>query len=84
VLKKGPDWWVKISDFGVSKRIESTALWTQIGTEPYVAPEVKGIFPINNGADANAGNVTLAVDIWSVGVIAFRMVTGRLPFPDSR
>ncbi|KAH6876564.1 kinase-like domain-containing protein [Thelonectria olida] len=85
VQQKGPNWWVKISDFGASKQIESTALRTQVGTEPYLAPEVRGLFaPSDLDLEPNQG-FSLAVDIWSVGTITFRIAAGRLPFsPQSR
>ncbi|EEU36658.1 uncharacterized protein NECHADRAFT_51706, partial [Fusarium vanettenii 77-13-4] len=70
VQNNGPNWWVKISDFGCSKQSESTSLRTIIGTEPYLAPELQ-----------NTLAYTLAVDIWALGAIAFRIATGHLPFP---
>jgi serine/threonine protein kinase len=34
VVQKSPDWWIKIGDFGISKRIgeNTTSLHTEIGT----------------------------------------------------
>lgn len=86
VLHKGPDWWVKISDFGISKRIGSTFPRTQVSTEPYMAPEVKGLFPMDDQPDGstNESISSLAVDVWSVGAITFQVVCGRLAFPDGR
>ncbi|KAH6867378.1 kinase-like domain-containing protein, partial [Thelonectria olida] len=86
VQHEGPNWWIKISDFGASKQIESTALRTQIGTEPYLAPEVRGLYAPSD-LDLEPGQVqtfSLAVDTWSVGAITFRIATGRSPFPQSR
>ncbi|KAH7142885.1 kinase-like domain-containing protein [Dactylonectria estremocensis] len=75
VQQKGPNWWVKIADFGCSKQYESTGFHTLRGTEPYLAPELhRFLLP---GAD---GTHTAAVDIWAVGTIAFRIAAGRLPF----
>ncbi|SPO01933.1 uncharacterized protein DNG_04606 [Cephalotrichum gorgonifer] len=73
VQTPGPHWWIKIGDFGISKRIrDSSGLKTAIGTEDYMAPEVKGIFP---KAVMGAPSYTVAVDIWAVGLIAWRMIT---------
>ena len=83
MLHKGPGWWVKIADFGISKRIEATALQTRIGTEAYLAPEVKGIYTADSKPE-DEETFSLAVDIWSVGAIAFQMVTGRPAFPNGR
>jgi serine/threonine protein kinase len=83
VLNRGPNWWIKIADFGISKRIEGTALRTVIGTEAYLAPEVRGIYT----ADCNEDDehiFSLAVDIWAIGAITYRMYTGRLAFPTGR
>lgn len=75
--------WVKIADFGISKRIDGTALRTAIGTEDYLAPEVQGFYPADF-SEEDERTFSLAVDIWSVGAIAFRMIVGNLPFPSKR
>ncbi len=79
MLHGDPEWWVKIADFGVSKRTESTALRTHVGTLPYMAPEVLG-FKIDQESTTE-DTFSLAVDIWSVGVITFQTVTAQLAFP---
>ncbi|CAH0018992.1 unnamed protein product, partial [Clonostachys rhizophaga] len=84
VQHAGPNWWVKISDFGTTKQIETTVLRTGVGTETYQAPEVRGLFTTADIADYSERLFPLAVDIWGVGAIAFRMTTGRMLFGDSR
>ncbi|KAK2821789.1 hypothetical protein FQN49_007672 [Arthroderma sp. PD_2] len=70
VASKGPRWWVKIGDFGFSKRVEgSNVLNSQLGTPYYMAPEII------------AGNYTSAVDMWSLGVIVCRILLGPIPSP---
>ncbi|KAK0717463.1 kinase-like domain-containing protein, partial [Lasiosphaeria miniovina] len=83
VLSKRP-WWVKISDFGVSKRIEgSTALRTmQLGTWGYIAPEGDDGEDDDDGEGVN--KYTLAVDIWALGEIAFRMIAYAPSFSEPR
>ncbi|CAG9949061.1 unnamed protein product, partial [Clonostachys rosea f. rosea IK726] len=84
VQHAGPNWWVKISDFGTTKQIETTVLHTGVGTETYQAPEVRGLFTPADMADYSERLFPLAVDIWGVGAIAFRMTTGGMLFGDSR
>ncbi|KAH7128953.1 kinase-like domain-containing protein [Dactylonectria macrodidyma] len=81
VQQKRPSWWVKISDFGCSKQNESTALRTVIGTLAYLAPELQNIFSPSDLDLMETDTYSLAVDIWAVGVLTFRIVTGTLPFP---
>ncbi|KAH7141534.1 kinase-like domain-containing protein [Dactylonectria estremocensis] len=87
VQHNGPDWWVKISDFGTSKQIGTTILRTILGTEHYQAPEVKGIYKLcdidEDETDCDP-SYDLAVDIWAAGAIAFRMATGQVPFPGKK
>jgi serine/threonine protein kinase len=67
---------IKIGDFGVSKRLSgdsSTIARTQVGSLGYMAPEV-----VSTG---NAGGHTTSVDLWALGCVVYRMVTGGLPFP---
>jgi serine/threonine-protein kinase len=62
----------KISDFGVAKILESTTMTTTgvaIGTPAYMSPEQILTKPLNGRSDQ-----------FSLGVIAFEMVTGRKPF----
>jgi serine/threonine protein kinase len=80
VWKPGPDWWVKIGDFGISKRAgDQTALRTRIGTDHYLAPEVKGIFARSRKRQSLAGGTdetfTLTVDVWALGETVHRMIT---------
>lgn len=62
----------KVSDFGVAKILESTTMTTTgvaIGTPAYMSPEQILTKPLNGRSDQ-----------FSLGVIAFEMVTGRKPF----
>lgn len=69
---KDPDF-VKVLDFGICKQTgdieNSTTPGLIMGSPEYMAPE--------QGAGLEA---TVAADIYSVGCIMFKMLTGRLPF----
>ncbi|KAI9043586.1 kinase-like protein [Aspergillus affinis] len=75
LLKSCPpdEWWVKIADFGISKRIEDEvgASSTLKGTLGYIAPELHGF--IKRGSP-------YAPDLWAVGEIAFQMLTKQATF----
>jgi serine/threonine protein kinase len=69
---------VKIADFGISKRAteELTALRTLTGTPAFAAPEALGF--------SQSESYTNAVDIWSLSVITFLILTGETLFKDQR
>ena len=62
---------VKICDFGVSKQVNAnTIMKEQCGTPAYMAPElIKG-----------KGYEGYGVDLWSVGVVLYAMLSGTVPF----
>jgi len=62
---------VKITDFGTSKFMEKTFASTRIGSPPYMAPE------------QFEGRATFASDIYSIGCIAYEMLTGRVPIMET-
>ena len=71
---------VKVLDFGVSKlvvedgsgdRASLTATDTVVGTPLYMSPEQL----------KDSKNVDLRTDVWSLGVILYRLLAGRVPFP---
>jgi serine/threonine protein kinase len=69
----GREEYIKIIDFGIATVLETTSEQTPIqtrviGTLPYMAPEQL------------QGRPTAASDIFALGVIAFEMITGQLPF----
>jgi serine/threonine protein kinase len=68
---------VKIADFGLSKFFSNdNVLSTMCGSPQYVAPEVLGV---GDGLK----EYSPAVDMWSVGVILFILLSGYSPFGES-
>jgi serine/threonine-protein kinase len=63
---------VKIMDFGLAKspgRTQLTREGTTLGTVAYMSPE-----------QGRGETVDSRTDIWSLGVVLYEMLTGRLPF----
>ncbi|MFQ5923924.1 MAG: serine/threonine protein kinase, partial [Anaerolineales bacterium] len=62
-----------LTDFGIAKMVEGTKHFTQtggiVGTPHYMSPEQGGGDPL-----------TRQSDIYSLGVLLYEMVTGRVPF----
>lgn len=77
IERAGQKDFVKVLDFGIAKRMTATdsdeVRLTQqgmvVGTPPYMSPEQFS----GRGIDARS-------DIYSVGVMAYEMLTGKLPF----
>jgi hypothetical protein len=65
-----------LTDFGLAKILEQDFSLTKpgemIGTPSYLSPE-----------QAEGGDLTTAVDVYSLGVIPFELLTRRLPFEGS-
>jgi serine/threonine-protein kinase len=67
---------LKVLDFGIAKQHDlaigdATQTGEIVGSPHYVSPEqARGEKDVDHRSD-----------VWSVGVIAFRMITGQLPFP---
>ncbi|KAI1090605.1 kinase-like domain-containing protein [Rostrohypoxylon terebratum] len=80
VVETGPSWFVKIADFGISKRRQQdvTSLHTtRMGTLGFAAPETMRLSPGNKSR-----SYTAAVDLWSLGACVHMMLVGGLPFLD--
>jgi uncharacterized protein YjdB len=66
------DGWAVVTDFGIAKATETKGLTmtgATIGTPSYMSPE-----------QCAAKEVAGASDQYSLGIVAYEMVTGRLPF----
>ncbi|ORY03420.1 kinase-like domain-containing protein [Clohesyomyces aquaticus] len=76
------NWWVKLADFGISKRVEdcTTGPSTKKGTAGFVPPEFHGFTP--SGEDT-ASDPPFSADIWALGEITFRMLTKSVTFQSS-
>ncbi|XP_054288240.1 death-associated protein kinase related-like [Macrosteles quadrilineatus] len=65
-----PDSDIKLCDFGISRIVQNGVDVKEIlGTPDYVAPEILKFDPIS-----------LQSDVWSVGVLAYVLLTGYSPF----
>jgi len=63
---------VKLTDFGISKAMESTfgLCGTFVGTPTYMSPErIQGV------------KYSYPSDVWSIGIILYEMATGKYPYP---
>ncbi|KAF6086191.1 hypothetical protein HJG60_008397 [Phyllostomus discolor] len=61
---------IKLADFGFTKEVKHNLLSSFCGTATYMAPEIM----MGQAYDGQR------VDIWSLGVVLYQLVTGRLPF----
>ena len=77
VTPQGPDKFnVKVMDFGLAQLAERSRLTkttTMLGTPAYMSPE-----------QAQKSTTGRRTDIWSLGVVIYEMVTGKLPFERER
>jgi len=66
--------WAVVTDFGIAKVLQAQGLTmtgVTVGTPTYMSPE-----------QCATEEITGASDQYSLGVVAFEMLTGRLPFQD--
>ncbi len=79
VSKSGRNDFVKLLDFGIAKLLDNqdegsakTMSGAVLGTPGYMSPE-----------QATGRGVDTRTDIYALGIVMFRMLAGRLPFPGS-
>ncbi|KXG46890.1 uncharacterized protein PGRI_036360 [Penicillium griseofulvum] len=83
VLSTGPDWWVKIGDFGISKRVMEgfTGIQTFNSMPAFTAPEVyEQLWGSSPESTMSGSDSSSEIDIWGLGVITYYLLTGRFPF----
>ena len=78
VQQPGPSWWVKIADFGFSKRAkaDSEAADTYCYSPGFSAPEQRDIY--------SEERCSHATDIFATGLVTYLLLSGNLAFPTIR
>merc|ERR1719453_2252394 len=63
--------YVRLIDFGLARRLETpfSPRFTLVGTPEFLSPEV-----------LTGGGYTTCADIWGLGVMAYELLVGQLPF----
>ena len=75
----GEDGYVFVSDFGISKMVDTEAgevTYSKIGSDIYMAPEILRAVKEKRGYNS-------AVDWWAFGTLIYEMIVGRPPFYDA-
>lgn len=63
----------RLADFGISRAVNaSEASSVIVGTEPFMSPE------------SFEGVRSVRTDVWSVGVVLYKLLTGKMPFPQTQ
>ncbi|KAK0512891.1 hypothetical protein JMJ35_004908 [Cladonia borealis] len=80
VVQTSPRYWVKLGDFGISKRVSnlSTYLRTEVGTRAFSAPET------TPDDYEETFQYTNAVDMWSLGCVIYNVLAHSLPYKNAR
>ncbi|KAL6716963.1 hypothetical protein ACLMJK_004876 [Lecanora helva] len=82
LIKSRRPMYIKLADFGTSQ--DTSVLRTLCGTSTYRAPEIWSIATSNLRNTRAKGKVyTAAVDIWSTGVVIFRLAYSKFDYNNS-
>ena len=73
---------VKISDFGISKRVEASTLLNKAGAGHANRPSLQGSVFWMAPEVVKQTSYTRKADIWSLGCLVVEMFTGNHPYPD--
>lgn len=86
IKSHAPDgWWVKLSDLGLSRRIEATRGSVGVqGTPGFIAPELYGFqqseTKMSEDGQGMRREFWYSADVWATGETAFQLVTGKATF----
>ncbi|SEN77500.1 protein kinase domain-containing protein [Lihuaxuella thermophila] len=72
-IMSAPDGRIKVTDFGISRILRSSSTLTKTGT-------VMGSVHYFSPEQARGSDIGFPSDLYSLGVVLFEMVTGRVPF----